>query len=171
MFGKKPDNRTHLPQPSEASNCAVGDLSLAMEPGSNAFSFIGHDLIVTGNVISKGQLQVDGEIQGDTHCTSISVGEQAQIAGGIVAEDVIVCGKAVGSIRGTRVTLQSQSHVEGEINYRSLAIQEGAFFEGKCRWAEAPLVGAQQAKVQNETSVNSNFIDNGTTAQNIPGMP
>ena len=34
-------------------------------------SIIGEDLSITGNVNSKGEIQVDGEIQGDIHCGSL----------------------------------------------------------------------------------------------------
>jgi hypothetical protein len=37
------------------------------------------------------------------------------VIGGVVAEDIVVRGRVVGSIRGLRVTLQAQSHVEGDI--------------------------------------------------------
>ena len=86
-------------------------------------SLIGADLTVMGNVVSKGEVQVDGEIQGDIHCTSLVVGDSAQITGGIVAEDIIVRGRVMGSVRGMRVTLQSSSHVEGDIYHQSLAIE------------------------------------------------
>jgi cytoskeletal protein CcmA (bactofilin family) len=45
----------------------------------------------------------------------------------------------VGSIRGLRVTLQAQSHVEGDIFHQSLAIEQGAYFEGKSRRSDDPL--------------------------------
>jgi len=105
-------------------------------------SIIGEDLTVTGNVLSKGEVQVDGQIQGDVHCSSLIVGEKAQITGGIVAEDVVVRGQVMGSIRGVRVTLQSSSHVEGDIFHQSLAIEQGAFFEGKSRRSEDPIASA-----------------------------
>lgn len=105
-------------------------------------SIIGEDLTVTGNVLSKGEVQVDGQIQGDVHCSSLIVGEKAQITGGIVAEDVVVRGQVMGSIRGVRVTLQSSSHVEGDIFHQSLAIEQGAFFEGKSRRTEDPIASA-----------------------------
>lgn len=102
-------------------------------------SIIGTDLNITGNVISKGEIQVDGEIQGDIHCTSLIVGEQAVISGGIVSEDVVIRGKVLGSIRGLRITLQSNAHVEGDIFHQSLAVEQGAFFEGKSRRTDDPL--------------------------------
>jgi len=41
-----------------------------------------------------------------------------------------------------RVTLQSSSHVEGDIFHQSLAIEQGAFFEGKSRRTEDPIASA-----------------------------
>jgi cytoskeletal protein CcmA (bactofilin family) len=111
-------------------------------PDRMAPSIIGEDLTVTGNVLSRGEVQVDGQIQGDVHCSSLIVGEKAQITGGIVADDVVVRGQVMGSIRGNRVTLQASSHVEGDVFHKSLAIEQGAFFEGKSRRSEDPIATA-----------------------------
>ena len=111
-------------------------------PDRMAPSIIGEDLTVTGNVLSRGEVQVDGQIQGDVHCSSLIVGEKAQITGGIVAEDVVVRGRVMGSVRGNRVTLQASSHVEGNVFHKSLAIEQGAFFEGKSRRSEDPIATA-----------------------------
>ena len=102
-------------------------------------SIIGEDLTITGNVTSKGEIQVDGEIQGDIHCGSLLLGDKSQVMGNVIAEDVVVRGRVVGSIRGLRVTLQAQSHVEGDIVHQSLAIEQGAYFEGKSRRSDDPL--------------------------------
>jgi cytoskeletal protein CcmA (bactofilin family) len=59
--------------------------------------------------------------------------------GSVIAEDIVVRGRVVGSIRGLRVTLQAQSHVEGDIFHQSLAIEQGAYFEGKSRRSDDPL--------------------------------
>jgi cytoskeletal protein CcmA (bactofilin family) len=108
-------------------------------------SIIGEDLSITGNVTSKGEIQVDGEIQGDINCGSLLLGDKSQVMGGVVAEDVVVRGRVVGSIRGLRVTLQAQSHVEGDIFHQSLAIEQGAYFEGKSRRSDNPLAEAKAA--------------------------
>ena len=115
-------------------------------------SVIGTDLTIVGNLISKGEVQIDGSVQGDLHGTHIVVGEKAQITGGIVADDVIVRGTVEGSIRGLRVTLQSSSHVEGDIYHQSLAIEQGAFFEGKSRRAEDPMAGVKSPDSANATA-------------------
>lgn len=109
-------------------------------------SVIGNDLIITGNLSSKGQVQIDGEVQGDTTGTHIIVGETARITGGITADEVVVRGRVQGSIRGKRVMLQANSHVEGDIYHKALAIEQGAFFEGKSRRTEDPTSGASKAE-------------------------
>jgi cytoskeletal protein CcmA (bactofilin family) len=112
-------------------------------PGSSASkmvpSIIGEDLTIKGNVTSKGEIQVDGEIEGDIRCSSLLLGDKSKVTGGVAAEDVVVRGHLVGSIRGLRITLQAQSHVEGEIFHESLAIEQGAYFEGKSRRSDNPL--------------------------------
>ena len=101
-------------------------------------SIIGEDLTISGNVTSKGEVQVDGEIEGDIRCGSFLVGDKARVMGGVVAEDVVVRGNIVGSFAGLRVTLQGQCHVEGDILCQTLAIEQGAYFEGKSRRSDNP---------------------------------
>ena len=102
-------------------------------------SIIGEDLTIRGNVTCKGEIQIDGEIEGDIRCSSLLLGDKSKVTGGVAAEDVIVRGHIVGSISGLRITLQAQSVVEGDIFAQSLAIEQGAFFEGKSRRSDNPL--------------------------------
>ena len=117
-------------------------------------SIIGEDLTINGNVNSKGEIQVDGDIQGDINCGSLLLGDKSHVIGNVVAEDVVVRGRVVGSIRGLRVTLQAQSHVEGDIFHQSLAIEQGAYFEGKSRRSDDPLaeLRAEKAAAADPTS-------------------
>ena len=102
-------------------------------------SIIGEDLTIKGNVCSKGEIQIDGTIEGDIRCGSLLLGDKSKVTGGVAAEDVIVRGHIVGSVRGLRITLQAQSHVEGDIFHQSLAIEQGAYFEGKSRHSDNAL--------------------------------
>jgi len=140
--GPLPSSPGPIPPLGNMAPKGVAPTSPYRGPERMAPSIIGEDLTVTGNVLSKGEVQVDGQIQGDVHCSSLIVGEKAQITGGIVAEDVVVRGQVMGSIRGVRVTLQASSHVEGDIFHQSLAIEQGAFFEGKSRRSEDPIASA-----------------------------
>jgi cytoskeletal protein CcmA (bactofilin family) len=96
-------------------------------------SVIGPDLTITGNLVSKGEVQVDGIVQGDIHGSHVVIGETATITGGVVADEVVVRGHVIGSVRSRRVMLQSTSQVDGDIYHQSLSIEQGALFEGKSR--------------------------------------
>jgi cytoskeletal protein CcmA (bactofilin family) len=101
-------------------------------------SVIGNDLKIIGQglkIISQGTLQVDGEIEGDVGGSEVIIGEQGKVTGTIAAERVVVRGHIAGVVRGANVTLQATSHVDGDIHHMSLAIEQGAEFDGRCRRA------------------------------------
>ncbi|MDX2309173.1 MAG: polymer-forming cytoskeletal protein [Hyphomicrobium sp.] len=104
-------------------------------------SIIGPELQIMGNLVSRGEVQVEGTIHGDIHGSHVLVGERAEITGGIVGDEVVVRGHVMGSVRGKRVLLQASSHVEGDIYHLTLAIEQGAYFEGKSRRTEDPTAG------------------------------
>jgi cytoskeletal protein CcmA (bactofilin family) len=103
------------------------------EPGK---SVIGNDLRITGQglkIISRGVLQVDGDLESDVAGAEIIVGEQGRVTGTIAAERVIVRGRTSGAIRAMTVALQASARVEGDIHHMSLTIEQGAEFDGRCR--------------------------------------
>jgi len=102
-------------------------------------SIFSSDLIVEGTLHSEGDIQIDGRIEGNIKSGSLTIGEKAVINGELVAKEIIVRGRVIGSIRGYKVQLSSTSHVEGDILHNALAVESGAFFDGNCRHAEDPL--------------------------------
>jgi cytoskeletal protein CcmA (bactofilin family) len=104
--------------------------------GAGGKSVISNDLRIIGQslkIISRGTLQVDGEVEGDVGGAEIIIGEQGKVTGTVAAERVIVRGRISGVIRAMTVALQSSARVEGDIHHMSLAIEQGAEFDGRCR--------------------------------------
>lgn len=152
---RKPENElskphSTAPSPIPTPAASLPQSSLGGRPTVAPFragsagttSVIGPDLLIQGNLISKGEVQVEGEVQGDIHGTNIVIGERARITGSIIAEECIIRGNVLGTVRGKRVLLQATSHVEGDIYHQTVAIEQGAFFEGKSRRSQDPLAGA-----------------------------
>ena len=164
MFTKKPDRMDRAseavqgnPVPSPTIGSYGNAWPTATARGDKMGpSVIGSDLIIIGNLESKGEVAVEGQIQGDIHCAMLLVGENAQVTGGIMAEEVVVRGKVMGSIRGNKVTLQSSAHVEGDVFHKALAIEQGAFFEGKSRRSEDPMAGSQ--RLEGPSAANGNGL-------------
>jgi cytoskeletal protein CcmA (bactofilin family) len=130
MFTKKPEREMSGDSPQRMSD-RPSDTSpfgerpagyvKSTSPSKLVPSIIGEDLTITGNVSSKGEIQVDGEIQGDVQCGSLLLGDKSQINGSVLAEDVVVRGRVLGSIRGLRVTLQEPRHRAGRLFRREVA--------------------------------------------------
>jgi cytoskeletal protein CcmA (bactofilin family) len=92
---------------------------------------IGQGLKIVGNVTAEGLIEVNGQIEGDLHCTSLIISPKAKIVGGVTAERVVVNGRVEGPIHGGDVVLKSQAQVVGDVHHQSLTIGKGAYFEGR----------------------------------------
>ena len=138
MFSRKNKKAVAQPQ-APMQKSALSDQSAAKKSVRMVPSIISSDLVVTGNLVSGGEVQVDGTIEGDIHAASLVIGDQATITGEVMAEEVIVRGRIIGTLRGLRIILAANCHVEGDIMHESLAVEPGAFFEGNCRRSEDPL--------------------------------
>ena len=92
---------------------------------------IAKGLKIVGSVTAEGLVEVNGQIDGELHCTSLVIARGAHVTGTVAAERVVVDGKVEGPIQGGEVFLKSQAHVVGDIHHQSLAIESGAFFDGR----------------------------------------
>src|SRR4029079_16059921 len=92
---------------------------------------IAKGLKIVGSVTAEGLVAVNGQIDGELHCTSLVIACGAHVNGIVAAERVVVDGKVEGPIQGGDVVLKSQAQVVGDIHHQSLAIERGAYFDGR----------------------------------------
>jgi cytoskeletal protein CcmA (bactofilin family) len=92
---------------------------------------IAKGLKIVGSVTAEGLIEVNGQIDGELHCTSLVIARGAHVNGIVAAERVVVDGKVEGPIQGGAVFLKSQAHVVGDIHHQSLAVEKGAYFDGR----------------------------------------
>ena len=102
-------------------------------------SLLSSGLTIQGNVISGGDIQIEGTIEGDVRAHLLTVGESATVKGEVSADDVVINGRVVGRVRGLKLHLTSTAKVEGDIVYKTIAIEPGANFEGSAQRQEEPL--------------------------------
>jgi cytoskeletal protein CcmA (bactofilin family) len=99
-------------------------------------SVIGSDLTIVGQkitIVSQGRLVIDGDVRGDINGREVQVGKNGRVTGTIVADTVDVLGSVTGALKGQHIMLQSSARVDGDILHQSLAIAEGACFDGRVR--------------------------------------
>ncbi len=144
MFTKgKPEGSNPTATPVQKPASGEPSRSATTRPAAKAApSIFSEDMRVKGSVISQGEIQIDGHIEGDVKATSLTIGDKGEILGEVVAETVIVRGKVKGSIRARKVQLASTSRVDGDITHTSLSIEASAVFEGQVKHSEDPLKAA-----------------------------
>jgi cytoskeletal protein CcmA (bactofilin family) len=96
-------------------------------------TIIAEGLKIKGSVSAEGLVEVNGQIEGDVHCTSLLISPKAVINGAVEADRVVVNGKVEGPIRSSEITLKSRAHVVGDIQCQHLSIERGALFDGRSK--------------------------------------
>lgn len=99
-------------------------------------SIIGADLVINGNLITKGDIQLDGTLIGDVSSESLTIGESAKVEGTVSAKEVRISGAVVGELLAENVVLTKSAQVTGDVIHESLEIEMGASVEGNLRRRE-----------------------------------
>ncbi|WP_162937914.1 polymer-forming cytoskeletal protein [Kiloniella sp. EL199] len=161
MFSKSSKTNTKVAAPS--------DTPKKIAP-SGIPSILSPDLSLVGDLTSTGDLQIDGNVQGDIICHAVTIGEKAVVTGSVKADEVRVCGMVSGQLNADTITLASTAKVVGDILHKSIAIEAGAQVEGQFRRisdkAEQPvsstvsaLPETETAKIASPAAVNSGAIN------------
>ena len=113
-------------------------------------SIISASLKIVGNLVSDGDVQVDGVIEGDVNSRSLTVSENASIHGEVEAETVRIHGTVHGQIKATNVALGPTAKVVGDVIHKNLVIESGAFLEGHCKRLDGQQVEPEAEVVVEE---------------------
>ena len=84
-------------------------------------SLLGADMTLTGDLVSEGEIQIDGTVDGDVRCDRLVIGEAGCVRGQILAETALVRGRVDGQIEARAVTLARTARVQGDIVHERYA--------------------------------------------------
>ncbi len=129
----------------------LSDLPASAPKAKPPASVLSSDLVVKGNMKTTGDIQIEGQVEGDIRAHLLTVGESAVVRGEVVADDVVVNGRVIGRVRGLKVRLTSTARVEGDIVHKTIAIESGAHFEGSVQRQDDPLNSGAKPATQPQT--------------------
>ena len=122
-------------------------------------SIISASLRIVGNLVSAGDVQVDGIVDGGVKSRSLTISQGAAVNGSIEADSVYIQGQVNGQITAENVVLGATARV---VVHSNLVIESGAFLEGHCRHLAvatvvedepaASAVGDAPSDVESETA-------------------
>lgn len=98
-------------------------------------SLIGENIKIIGKIEGKGNLRIDGAVEGDINYNgNIVIGENGNIIGNINSSDVSLAGTVKGNITSkTKVELFDTGTLIGDLEVPSFIVHENAKFDGNCK--------------------------------------
>jgi cytoskeletal protein CcmA (bactofilin family) len=109
-------------------------------------SLIAQGSQISGNFLFTDGLRVDGSVIGNIRAgaegqSMVVISETASVTGEIWADHIIINGTVKGPIHASvMLELQPKARIEGDVNYTSLEMHQGALVSGQLR----PIVGGEE---------------------------
>lgn len=91
---------------------------------------IGPDSTVDGNLLSEGDVRIEGTVRGAVRARCCIIAESGVVEGEVNADEVIVHGRVTGPLIARHVHLQPGARVEGDVTSETIAIETGARLSG-----------------------------------------
>ena len=93
---------------------------------------IGPSMTIKGEIRSREELLVDGEVEGLLESQSlITVGPNGKVKANIKAREVIIFGSVRGDVEvAEKIAIREQGSLIGNIKSAGISIDDGAYFKG-----------------------------------------
>jgi len=94
---------------------------------------LGKSVIVKGQVLSREDLTIDGEVEGTIEMQEhrLTVGPNGKVRASVKAREVIVLGTLHGNVEtGDRIDIRKEAKLVGDIRTARIVIEDGAYFKG-----------------------------------------
>jgi cytoskeletal protein CcmA (bactofilin family) len=118
---------------------------------------IGKSVMIKGQIFSREDLTIDGEIDGsvELHEHRLTVGPNGKLQAGVKAREVVVLGTIHGNVEASdKIDIRKDAKLVGDIKTARIVIEDGAYFKGSIDIVrpEARTPASAQPKAQPSTS-------------------
>src|SRR3984885_8977961 len=125
---------------------------------------IGKSVMIKGQIFSREDLTIDGEIDGsvELHEHRLTVGPNGKLQAGVKAREVVVLGTIHGNVEASdKIDIRKDAKLVGDIKTARIVIEDGAYFKGSIdiarpEAARAPAPAPSQPKPQAASASSSN---------------
>ncbi len=101
--------------------------------GSRNSAAIGKSVVIKGQVYSREDLLVDGELEGTVELQEhkLTVGPNGKVSATVKAREIVVLGTVHGNVEaGDRIEIRKEAKLVGDIKTARIIIEDGAYFKG-----------------------------------------
>jgi cytoskeletal protein CcmA (bactofilin family) len=112
---------------------------------------IGKSVTIKGQIFSREDLIVDGEIDGAIELNDhrLTVGPNGRVRAGIKAREIVVLGSIEGNVEALdKIDIRKDAKLVGDIKTARIVIEDGAYFKGSIDIVKVDTPKAQQPRPQ-----------------------
>jgi len=94
---------------------------------------VGKAVKIVGQIYSKEDLYVDGEIEGTVEALEhkLTIGPHGTVHAGIKAREVVALGNITGNVEASeKIEIHKEAKLVGDIRTARIIIEDGAYFKG-----------------------------------------
>lgn len=110
------------------------------DPKANR-SVIGEQISIEGTIRGKGDLMVEGAVKGNIEVAAhhLTIGLKGKVESEIHAADVTISGNLKGNVYAKgKVAITKEAVFNGEINARSISVEDGAYLKATIELMQEP---------------------------------
>ena len=103
------------------------------EPETRNTATIGKAVKINGQIFTKEDLYVDGDVEGtiESHDNKVTIGPNGRVQAGIRAREVVILGQVQGNVEASdKVDIRKDAKLVGDITTSRISIEDGALFKG-----------------------------------------
>ena len=120
-----------------------------MEPENLGSATIGKAVKVVGQIHSKEDLFVDGDLEGTVEALEhkLTIGSNGTVHAAVKAREVAVLGSLEGDVEATeKIEIRKDAKLVGNIKTARILIEDGAYFKGGIEIVKAEPKAAPEAQ-------------------------
>lgn len=133
LMWNKDQNAPATPAPAPAPAAAPARTAYAPPTtSSGAGAVIGGTMRIKGEISSKEDMVIDGEVDGKLEARDrLTIGASGKVDASIKASEVVVGGTVKGNVEATqRIVLRKGANLVGDVKTAGIVIEDGAYFRG-----------------------------------------
>ena len=89
------------------------------------------DISIEGDLVEKDKIILDAKVTGDIKADDIETHLNSNIQGNISSKQASLGGKIRGNVSSEKINIRRTANIEGVLNQKTLAIEEGAVLKIK----------------------------------------
>jgi cytoskeletal protein CcmA (bactofilin family) len=123
----------HSPREVPTQTMSAAPVRTYDPPAPAGSATIGKAVMIKGQIFSREDLIIDGEVEGTVEAQEnrVTVGPNGKVRASVKAREIVVLGSIQGNVEATeKIDIRKDARLVGDIKTARIVIEDGAYFKG-----------------------------------------